>query len=155
MKDELIKFKENSKPSAKKLYDFFKKKIKNFVMEEIDKLEKNEKFALHLFLKISPELVSITELWENKYEKHCKRFFKEIKIDQDKIIKILIRVGLLLKRSWNSTENKFDDYHYPEYFDELKEILLDNLGKCLYCGAKISPRANICPKCGDPYNEEV
>lgn len=150
-KKELLEFKLKNMPSAKKLYSFFKKKIKKIILDKINDLTIDKKFALYLFLKSSPELVCIKNLWKEKYENNINRFFIKNSINQDDFIKILIDLGLLYKKEANNSD---EDYHYPEYFDELKEIILDYLGKCGYCGAKMSPRAKHCPKCGDPSKKD-
>ena len=154
--NEIDMFEDMDYNIARKIYATYKKEINNFILNKIKKLSKGKKLALYLFLKNVPVSYEITESWIESFNKNLKLFAMLDNVQYD-IREFLTELGLYYKGIWITAKGKDKgiEYHYPEYFENNKSIFLNYLEKCPYCGNRVSPRANKCPKCGDPLNDFI
>ncbi|MHA1344258.1 MAG: hypothetical protein ACTSQG_09740 [Promethearchaeota archaeon] len=132
------------------IFNRYKELISKFIINNIKRLNKDQRVALYAFLRANFDAYSLSDDWLNSFKDKLNIFGQIMSIEQD-FRDLLIKIGILYKGTWISAKGNDNgiSYRFPYYYNILRDDFLKILTICPFCEKKVSPRADKCPKCGD------
>lgn len=109
------------------IYEYYKKEIDEFILNQVNKLNIDSKIFLREFLRTCPE--SASEIDSDPWQSEFWEMLGHLPDIRNNYKNLLLELGLLFANTWISAQDNYVgiSYSFPNYLEFIKDTLINEL----------------------------